>query len=115
MPRQSIKSRKMIRTLLQNGKKFHSPNLTVYLDKSFPVAGGRFLTSFHISTALIPRAVDRNRLRRWLREDLRRLVRQNEFSGAMIVKFKTARAAIEHQKLTDELEAVLSTALKNEN
>ncbi len=105
----------MIRSLLQNGKKFHSSNLTVYLDKSYPVAPGRFLSSFHVSTAQIPRAVDRNRLRRWLREDLRRIARQKELTGAMIVRFKTAEAAIEHHRLTDELEAVLSAALKNEN
>lgn len=105
----------MIRFLLQNGKKFHSSNLTVYLDMSYPVAPGKLLTSFHISTALIPRAVDRNRLRRWLREDLHRITRQKELAGAIIVRFKTAAAAIQHQRLTDELEAVLSAALKNEN
>ena len=105
----------MIRALLQNGKKFHSPNLTLYLDRNLPEVAERFLASYIVSSAQIPRAVDRNRLRRWLREDTRLYHQSNTLSGAMIVKFKGGEAKVTHPQLTEELNSLFKAALGSEN
>lgn len=66
----TIKSKKTIDNIFSNGKKFSSGNiLAIYI----PSEETEFL--FAVSTKKYPRAVDRNRVKRLMRES----VRKNEY------------------------------------
>jgi ribonuclease P protein component len=49
-------------------------------------------------------AVERNRIRRWLREDFRKLQADREIKGAFVIRFKGQAELIDHKSLGENLE-----------
>jgi ribonuclease P protein component len=97
LPRYSLKSKKVIQTLLNSGRKYNSGQLTIYQDGSIPG-----LEEIYNVAYLVPGsaggAVRRNRLKRWLREDFRKLQEEKGITGAFLIKFRGTIADINHAK-----------------
>ncbi len=55
------------------------------------------------------KAVERNRIKRWLREDFNALQKKNLISGAFAVRFKGTAADINHPQLTGEMKRLLES------
>jgi ribonuclease P protein component len=51
-------------------------------------------------------AVERNRIKRWLREDFRKLQTEKKIAGYFAVRFRGVIKEINHPKLTGELEKI---------
>ena len=105
MSRHSLKSKKMIQTLLHSGQRFYSGRLTIYQDKD--IVG---LEKSYAGAYLIPKkagnAVKRNRLKRWMREDLRELFNGGKVNGAIAIRFKGLADEVTHKELKENLNKV---------
>jgi len=92
----------MIQALLKYGRKYISGRLTIYQDSSIPGLKERFEVAY-----LIPGpaggAVQRNRLKRWLREDFNKLQKEKGINGAFAIKFKGNAADTSHAELSEDL------------
>lgn len=98
----------MIQTLLNSGQKFSSGRLTIYQDKDIPG-----LETNYAGAYLIPKkagnAVKRNRLKRWLREDLRELHREGNLRGAIVIRFRGSADEVTHQDLKENLREIFDS------
>lgn len=103
----------MIQALLKSGKRFNAPNLTVYQDESLAGLTGRYQVAFLVGTRT-GNAVTRNRIKRWMREDFRKLQDMDEIGGAFIVRFKGDGGEIDHSALSKELETIYKSIRINE-
>nr|MBN2277629.1 ribonuclease P protein component [candidate division Zixibacteria bacterium] len=113
MPRHSLKGRKLIRDLLENSRRVSSDRLTLHYQIGLQEAGDDYLVAF-----LIPgragKAVQRNRIKRWLREDFRDLQKQRKVNGGFIVRFKSMAENADHPELSGELAKLYSAIMPNE-
>ena len=102
----------MIQALLKSGRKYISGRLTIYQDSSIPGLKERFGVAY-----LIPGsaggAVQRNRLKRWLREDFRKLQMEKGINGAFAIKFKGNTADIEHADISEDLKTAYYSIKSN--
>ncbi len=112
MSRHSLKSKKMIQTLLHSGQRFYSGRLTIYQDKDIPG-----LETTYAGAYLIPKkagnAVKRNRLKRWLREDLRELHKEGKLSGAIAIRFRGLADEVTHKSLRENLREIFNSSKQN--
>jgi ribonuclease P protein component len=92
----------MIQALLISGRKYNSGRLTIYQDSSFPGLKESYNVAY-----LVPGsaggAVRRNRLKRWLREDFRKLQEEEGINGAFLIKFRGTIADINHADISKDL------------
>ncbi|HHI03005.1 MAG TPA: ribonuclease P protein component [candidate division Zixibacteria bacterium] len=112
MSRHSLKSKKMIQTLLNSGQRSHSGRLTIYQDKDIPG-----LENSYAGAYLVPKkagtAVKRNRLKRWLREDLRELHREGKLQGAIVIRFNGSADNVTHRSLRENLREIFNSGKEN--
>jgi len=108
LSRYSLKSKTMIQSLLRSGKKHTSSRLELYYDKALPEKAGNYQVAFLIS-GRAGKAVARNRIKRWMREDFRKLQEQENIAGTFIVRFKGAADGIDHKLLESELERLFKS------
>ncbi len=96
----------MIQSLLRSGKKYTAGPLTVHYESAEISRAGDYMAAY-----LIPKlaggAVERNRLKRWLREDLRNMAPELNLGGTLVIRFKGTAREADHQSLTRELEKIL--------
>lgn len=93
----------MIQALFQSGKRFRSGNLTVYRDSEPAKIPGGYLAAYIIS-AEAGGAVERNRIKRWLREDFRKQQELGRLEGTFLIRFRGIVAEISHERLRRELD-----------
>ncbi|MEW5924799.1 MAG: ribonuclease P protein component [Candidatus Zixiibacteriota bacterium] len=93
----------MIQSLLRSGKKHTSSRLELYYDRVVPEGAGNYQVAFLIS-GRAGKAVARNRIKRWMREDFRKLQKHENIEGSFIVRFKGAADNASHEMLESELE-----------
>lgn len=98
----------MIQYLLDSGKKFSSGRLTIYQDKDIPGLKDEYAGAY-----LVPKsagtAVERNRIKRWLREDLREFQREFSFKGGIVIRFKGMVKEINHTLLKEDLRQLINS------
>ncbi len=108
MPQNSLKGKKEIQALLKTGRRYSSGRLAVYLDRTRPDFAGNFKVAYLLSAKSGSAAV-RNRIRRWLKEDFRRLQKEKSVNGAFIVRLKcndNEGNQLMHNDLTRDLENI---------
>jgi ribonuclease P protein component len=80
LARHSLKYKKMIDMIIRTGRRYHSDVLTLYRDDRPPGPDEDFAGAF-----LVPKsagnAVERNRIKRWLREDFRIMQKENRMKS----------------------------------
>jgi ribonuclease P protein component len=96
----------MIRSLLNSGKRYASKNIDIYLDKA-TLTPDDCAAAFLISVGA-GKAVERNRIKRWLREDFNALQKRNLIPGAFAVRFK-GTADVNHPQLTGEMKRLFES------
>ncbi len=96
----------MIQNLLRAGKKYRAGHLTAYCDLSEDSLPGRYLAAY-----LIPKltggAVERNRIKRWLREEIRRVAESQNLPGMMALRFNGMAEDTDHRSLSSELDKIV--------
>ncbi|SYZ71826.1 hypothetical protein TRIP_C10025 [Candidatus Zixiibacteriota bacterium] len=106
MANHSLKSRKMIYSLLKTGKKCRSGHLTVFYSTAETADPGRYRAAF-----LVPKiaggAVERNRIKRWLREEVRRADMKQKMPDLLALRFNGTAEDVNHQLLSLELEKII--------
>ena len=102
----------MIQSLLRSGKKYYSSRLELYYDAMRPEGAGNYQVAFLIS-GRSGKAVARNRIRRWMREDFRKLQQQLNIDGCFAVRFKGAADTANHKLLENELEDLFKSLKVN--
>ena len=112
MPRHSLKSKTMIRSLLRSGKKLTSTRLELYFDKILAEEAENYQVAFLIS-GHAGKAVARNRVKRWMREDFRQLQKQNNRSGTFVIRFRGSAENADHKLLGSELEELYNKLNRN--
>jgi len=97
----------MIQDILRKGRRYRGKALTLYREiggvdqpDDYEVA---YLISRHAGNA-----VKRNRLKRWLREDVRGLQNHMTIRGRFIVRFSGRADQVSHPALTEELGRIFS-------
>ena len=95
----------MIQALLKSGKKFNTPNLTLYRDESLSGSTWRYQVAFLVGSRA-GNAVTRNRIKRWMREDFRKLQGRDEIDGGFIIRFRGNGDEIKHPALYRELQMI---------
>ncbi len=108
MARHSLKSKIMIRSILNTGKHVSTDQLAIYYGGKLPGMEDDYTGAF-----LVPKtagnAVQRNRIKRWLREDFRRLQDKDKICGGFVFKFKGTAEETEHGRLSQEIEKLYNT------
>ena len=102
----------MIRLLLRSGKKLSSGRLELYFDKLLAEEAENYLVAFLIS-GRAGKAVARNKIKRWMREDFRQLQKQKPIDGSFAIRFKGAADNIDHRTLASELENLYNSLNPN--
>jgi len=98
----------MIRLLLNSGHRFSSGRLTLYHDKDIPGLEESFAGAY-----LVPKtagnAVRRNRLKRWMREDIRLMQKDGSFrlKGGVAIRYRGSADGVTHLSLTEDLKNIL--------
>lgn len=100
MTRHSLKGRKVIRHLLEKSKASRSGQLTLHYEATLPGLENDFAGAFLIPKAS-GKAVLRNKIRRWLREDLRLFQKEKPRPGAFLVRFYGSAAKVTHRHLSN--------------
>ena len=108
MPRHSLKGKGNIQATLYNGKRYFSKTLALYHDRTIPGLENDFGVAFLLS-GRAGNAVERNKIKRWLREDFRRLQGISFKSGAFVIKFKGVADCVSHPQLSKELEKLFNS------
>ena len=92
----------MIQDILRKGRRYRGKAITLYragglMDQldDYEVA---YLISRHAGNA-----VKRNRLKRWLREDVREFQKQMSIRGRFLIRFSGRADQVSHPELTGEL------------
>ena len=93
----------MIQALFQSGKRFRSGNLTVYRNSEPAKIPGGYLAAYIISSEA-GCAVERNRIKRWLREDFRKQQEIGRLEGTFLIRFRGIAAETSHERLRRELD-----------
>lgn len=97
----------MIQDILRTGRRYRGKALTLYR-----AAGSMDQCDDYAVAYLIGRqagnAVKRNRLKRWLREDVREFQKQMSIRGQFIIRFSGRADQISHPELTEELGRIFS-------
>jgi len=101
LARHSLKGKKIIQSLLKTGKGRRNGHLILYHQR-LPEFEDDYAGAF-----LIPKsagnAVKRNRLKRWIREDLRLFQKERAVSGAFVIRFSGRADEVSHGLLRDDL------------
>ena len=108
MPRYSLKGRENIQALLNTGKRYLSDRLALYLNRTKPDSNDLFNVAYLIS-GIAGNAVQRNRVKRWMREDFRQLQMNYKVEGLFAIRLKNSRdiaKTITHPEITNELETI---------
>jgi len=107
LARHSLKGSKIIQSLLKSGKGRRSGHLILYHQR-LPEFANDYAGAY-----LIPKsagtAVERNRLKRWLREDFRLLQKEHPIYGAFIVRFSGTAAEVVHGDLSESLKKLMES------
>jgi len=85
----------------------------MYYRAGLPEAGDDYLVAFLIS-GRAGNAVERNRLKRWLREDFRNLQKQKKIDGGFVIRFKGIAEDTNHRTLSSELEKLYQSIVPDE-
>jgi len=92
--------------VLKNGKKYSSRRLSVFHESRPPETGEPYLVAFLLS-ARSGNAVERNRLKRWLREDFRNLQNQYAIPGQFAIRFHGTAEDTDHKQISSELTGLI--------
>lgn len=104
--RNSLKSKKMIQSLLHSGKRYSAPSLDLCRDAKMDCGVDEYRVAFLLS-GKSGGAVARNRIKRWLRDDFHVLQKARSIPGCFAVKFRARADDVEHGQLRLELEKLL--------
>ena len=107
MTRHSLKSNKMIQSLLSSGRRFSSRNLNLYLDRE-TLPRDQYSVACLVSGKR-GKAVERNRIKRWLREDFNFFQKRLKIPGLFAVKFNGNINEVDHPQLKSELEELFES------
>lgn len=76
--------------------------MALYFKKDLPELENTYGVAFLLS-ARAGNAVERNKIKRWLREDFRHLQGIKNINGAFVIKFNGTADHVSHRGLTQEL------------
>jgi ribonuclease P protein component len=92
------------------GRKYQEGNLSVYADKTVPGIPDRY-AAVYVVPSISGNAPQRNRIKRWLREDFRRLQKERPLDGAFVIRFKGEAKLVAHDAITGQLEKLHKSIL----
>ncbi len=101
MTRHSLKSNKMIQSLLSSGQRFSSRHLNLYLERD-NAPRDKYNVAYLVS-GKCGNAVERNRIKRWLREDFNFFQKKLNIPGFFAVLFKGNISEVDHSLVKDVL------------
>jgi ribonuclease P protein component len=113
LPRHSLKSRKLIRSLLGSGRRFSAGHIELFFDSNLTEENEDYSVAFLISAGA-GKATERNRIKRWMREDFRKLQSEKKIEGGFAVRFRGTAAEVDHQTLAGELERLYNSIRPDE-
>jgi len=97
----------MIQSLLSSGQRFSSRHLNLYLDRN-NLPKEKFSVAYLVS-GKCGNAVERNRIKRWLREDFNVFQKKSNISGLYAVMFKGMVSKVDHPTIKSELETLFES------
>lgn len=98
----SLKSKKMIQSLLTSGKKYSAPILVMYRSTNIDNSVDNYKVAYLLSKKA-GGAVERNRIKRWLREDFRSLQKETPLRGLFALRFRSEADKVVHTRLKQVL------------
>lgn len=103
----------MIESLLNSGKRYSSKQVELYFDSNPTESKEPYSVAFLIS-GKAGKAVERNRIKRWMREDFRKLQEKRRIDGSFLVRFRGAAKEVNHPQLSAELERLYQSITAND-
>jgi ribonuclease P protein component len=100
----------MIKLLFMTGRKYRASNLSVYADKTIAGIPDKYAAVF-VVPSVSGNAPERNRMKRWLREDFRKLQGELPLDGAFVIRFNGQVEQIRHDIITGQLEKLHKSIL----
>jgi|SRR3989344_114624 len=108
LPKKRRISRKEFPYILKNGKRYNSPSLLLYVAPADQDGSKESKFSFSVSKKVCPKAVDRNRFRRWGYSIVRGSLEQVRSGYFCFFSFKKTLKPISFSVLEKEARELLS-------